>query len=208
MTLNIEDWRNYQNECHNWVATVALSFYSLNNLDPQALAHIFFFLFLVAHINRHSAINSHLPVICFCSGRNAGRWCQGQSDKGTCYILIFGISISIFWFLPNLSVILWHFWAYFRPALGFPQCTISDAVLLDCDYVQSVSHVSSSFFLAAPKCTEPAPTEFCLSQPTSYWLSCFLIKNVQSTGVQSCPFSEVYQHSKLVRILGVLANKT
>lgn len=42
MTLNIEGWRNYQNECHNWVTTVALSFHSLNNLDPQAMAHIFF----------------------------------------------------------------------------------------------------------------------------------------------------------------------
>lgn len=117
MTLNIEGWRNYQNECHNWVTTVALSFNSLNNLDPQALAHIFFF--LVAHISRHSAIKSHSPVICFCSGRNAGRWCWGQCDKGICCIFISGISINIFWFLLNLSVILWHIWAYFKPALDF-----------------------------------------------------------------------------------------
>lgn len=60
MTLNIEDWRNYQNECHNWVTTVALSFSSLNNLDSQALALIFFSLLPIS-VGTMPLTHTYLP---------------------------------------------------------------------------------------------------------------------------------------------------
>lgn len=167
-------------------------------------SHLFF---LVAHISRHSAINSHLPVICFCRGRNAGvRWCQGQCDKGTCCIFSFGISINIFWFLLNSSVI---FWAYFKPALDLLSPIYNQWCCVFRLWLCALCESCQFLVLPAVVCSKMyrASTHRALFI-TSNWLSCFSIKNGQSTGVQSCPFSEVYQQSKLVKILGLLTNKT
>lgn len=142
MTLNIEDWRNYQNECHNWVTTVALSFSSLNNLDPQALAHIFFSLLPIlvgtvplthTYLSSASAVGEVLEVDAEDSVTKvhvASLFLEFQSIFfDFCVICLLSCGTS-----GLISNLLWTF---------FPQYTISDAVLLDCDYVQSVSHVSS-----------------------------------------------------------------